>query len=164
MRRFGRNTLKQIRHIVTFFTRAVLLICGSVTMILVGGADLLGLDPTPGWGWPRRFQLVAGLLLVLAGIFLQNQLFGRWSYKMMGLKVLSPAQITLLIVLRLLVIASGIIVVFLVCTADFFHLDPTPGWTESRFIQLAAGIALIASGFVSHHTSLLRWQLRRLFD
>lgn len=164
MRRFGRNTLKQIRHIVTFFTRAVLLVCGSVTIILVGGADFFGLDPTPGWGWPRRFQLLAGLLLVLAGIFLQNQLFSRWSYKMMGLKVLSPTQITLLIVLRLLVIASGIIVVLLVFTADFFHLDPTPGWTESRFIQLAAGIALIASGFVSHHTSLLRWQLRRLFD
>lgn len=164
MKRFGRNVLKNIRATVTWFTRAVLLVSGSVTMILVGGADLLGLDPTPGWGWPRRFQFVAGLLLVLAGIFLQNKLFSRWSYKMMGLKVLSPTQIALLIVMRLLVVASGVLVVLLVFTADFFHLDPTPGWTESRFIQLAAGIALIASGFVSHQTSLLRWQLRRLFD
>ncbi len=164
MKKFGRMALKKIRAVVTWFTRAVLLISGLLTMFLVGGADLLGLDPTPGWGWPRRCQFIAGLLLVLAGIFLQNQLFSRWSYKMMGLKVLSPAQITLLIVMRLLVIGSGVIVVILVFTADLFHLDPTPGWTESRFIQLAAGIALIASGFVSHHTSLLRWQLRRLFD
>jgi hypothetical protein len=164
MRRFGRDTLKKIRLVVAWFTRAVLLVSGIVTMILVGGADIFGLDPTPGWGWPRRFQFCAGLLLVLAGIFLQNQIFKKWSYQMMGLKVLSPTQITLLIIVRLFVIASGVLVTSLVFAADFLHLDPTPGWNETRFIQLAAGIALIASGFVSHLSSLLRWQLRRLFD
>lgn len=164
LHRLGRPALKKTQKIIGWLTRTILFVSGSVTLFLVGNADWLGLDPTPGWGWPRRLQFLGGILLVLSGIFLQNEYLKRWSYQHHGLKVLSPNQINLMIAVRILMVATGIVIVFLVFSADFFKIDPTPGWSEARFFQLAAGIALVATGFISHHATLLRWNLRRLFD
>lgn len=164
LHRYGRLLLKKIQRCIAWITRSVLVVSGVVTMILVGGADWLGLDPTPGWGWSRKLQFIGGFLLLSAGIFLQNEYLKRWSYQHHGLKVLSPNQINLLIFTRILMVATGLVIMILVLCADYFKIDPTPGWNEGRLLQLIAGFALVASGFISHHATLLRWNLRRLFE
>ena len=71
--------------------------------------------------------------------------------------MLSPIQITMLLIARSLAVIAGVTVTGLVLFADVLGLDPTPGWGTTRAIQLAAGIALLLSGFILHKRNLWKW-------
>ncbi len=164
IRSFGRAFLGTLHSVVTWMTRGVLGITGLVTTILVIGADWFGLDPTPGWGGTRRLELAVGLLLMLASVLVHNRSLRQWGYRHLGLKVVSPVQVAILLVMRLLLGVLGVVIVVLAIGAGWWSGDPSPGWGEGRFIQLAAGLALIAASFISHHASLLKWQMRKLYE
>jgi hypothetical protein len=64
-----------MRIVLFHLVRMTLLVVALATTFLVLGADLLGLDPTPGWGWPRFTQLLGGLLLLGLAMVLHS----RWA-------------------------------------------------------------------------------------
>jgi hypothetical protein len=52
--------------------RVVMIVAGVLVMAVVSSADWLGIDPTPGWGWPRTFHFIIGFVLFFVGILLGN--------------------------------------------------------------------------------------------
>ncbi len=153
----GDYYLSHIQLIILAASRWLLLLAGLITIFLVTMADALGLDPTPGWGDDRTIQLFVGLSLLAASFVIQNRAMKAWFIRTSGYRMLSPVQITMLLIARAVVIIAGITVTGLVLFADVLGIDPTPGWGPTRAIQLATGIALLLGGFILHKRSLWKW-------
>jgi len=156
----GEYYLSHIQLIILGLSRWLLLIAGLVTVFLVTMADVLGLDPTPGWGDDRTIQLFVGLSLLAASFVMGNRAMKAWFIRTSGYRMLSPVQITMLLIGRSLAVIAGITVTGLVLFADALGIDPTPGWGPNRMMQLLAGIALLLSGFILHKRSLWKWMHR----
>ena len=69
----GDYYLSHIQLIILRLSHWLLLVAGLVTVFLVTMADVLGLDPTPGWGDDRTIQLFVGLSLLAACFVIQNR-------------------------------------------------------------------------------------------
>jgi|GEM_PF-5049195 len=150
----GDYYLSHIQLVILGLSRWLLLLVGLVTVFLVTMADALDLDPTPGWGDDRTIHLLA------ASFVIQNRAMKAWFIRTSGYRMLSPIQITMLLIARSLVVIAGITVTGLVLFADVLGIDPTPGWGTTRAIQLTAGLALLLGGFILHKRSLWKWMHR----
>lgn len=156
----GDYYLNHIQLIILGVSRWLLLIAGLLTVFLVTMADVLALDPTPGWGSDRTIHLFVGISLLAASFVMQNRAMKAWFIRTSGYRMLSPVQITMLLIVRSLAIIAGITITGLVLFADVLGIDPTPGWGATRAMQLTAGIALLLGGFILHKRSLWKWMHR----
>lgn len=156
----GDYYLSHIQLVILGLSRWLLLVAGLITVFLVTMADVLGLDSTPGWGSDRTIQLFVGLSLLAASFVIQNRAMKAWFIRTSGYRMLSPVQITMLLIGRSLAVIAGVTVTGLVLFADVLGIDPTPGWGSTRAIQLATGIALLLGGFILHKRSLWKWMHR----
>lgn len=147
---FGDYYVHHIQLVLLSGVRWLLLIAGLVTTFLVSMADVLRLDPTPGWGEGRIIQLFCGLSLIAASFIIQNHTMKAWFLRTSGFRLLSPVQISVLLIFRVLSLVAGVTIAGLVLFADVLGIDPTPGWGFDRMMQLAAGLALILASFVLH--------------
>jgi len=147
---FGDYYVNHVQLILLSGVRWLLLIAGLVTTFLVSMADALGIDPTPGWGEDRIIQLFTGLSLIAASFVIQNHTMKAWFLRTSGFRLLSPVQISVLLIFRGLSLVAGVTITGLVVFADVLGIDPTPGWGLTRMMQLAAGLALILASFVLH--------------
>jgi hypothetical protein len=153
----GDYYLSHFQLIILGVTRWLLLIAGLVTILLVTMSDVLGLDSTPGWGDARTIQLFVGLSLLAASFVMQNRAMKAWFLRSYGYRMLSPLQITMMLIVRSLAVVAGLTITALVLFADVLGIDPTPGWGTTRAMQLAAGLALLLGGFILHKRSLWKW-------
>jgi len=156
IRFIGEYYMGHLRIIILSRARWLLLLAGLITTFLVTMADVLGIDPTPGWGKDRTIQLFVGLSLLGASLILQNRAMKAWFLRTSGFRMMSPVQLAVLLVLRVLVVVAGCTVTALVLFADLLGIDPTPGWGADRLIQLFVGLGLIAAGFVLHNRRFWR--------
>lgn len=159
---FGLNTLAPLQIIILQLTRIAAIVAGLITMFFATAADWLGMDSSPGWGHMRTLQLLIGASLFVSGLVLHNKGLHLWFMREVGFRMVSPAQVALLLLLQAGMALAGIAVTFLVIFADALGIDPTPGWGMTRTLQLIAGLALLTGGFVLHNRSLWKWLQRSL--
>ncbi|MEM9446584.1 MAG: hypothetical protein AAGA18_14665 [Verrucomicrobiota bacterium] len=157
---FGEKILGHLQFIVLLFTKYALLLTGLATVFLASCAELIGIDTSPGWGHARTLQFCVGLSFTAVAIILQSRAMKAWFVRHSGLRLLSPVQITVMLIVRVILAVSGVSVTVLVISADWIGLDPTPGWGRDRFMQLIAGLALLFATFILHNRSLWKWMRR----
>ena len=157
---FGERILGHLQFIVLLFTKYALLLTGLVTVFLASCADLLGIDSSPGWGHMRTLQFCVGLSFIAVAIILQSRAMKAWFVRHSGVRLLSPVQITVMLIVRVILAVAGVAVTFLVISADWIGLDPTPGWGQDRAMQLVAGLALLLATFILHNRALWKWARR----
>lgn len=80
-RRTAVRMLEPWQIAVLLAARVVLIIGGVLVMAVVSSADWLGIDPTPGWGWPRTTHFFIGFALFFTGILLGNIRLPRFGSK-----------------------------------------------------------------------------------
>ncbi|MEM6820886.1 MAG: hypothetical protein AAF558_02930 [Verrucomicrobiota bacterium] len=156
----GNYYLSHLQLVILGIARWLLLIVGLVTVTLITLADVLKIDSTPGWGADRTIQLFVGLSMIAVSLILQNRAMKAWFLRSFGYRMLSPMQITVMLIIRAILIVAGATLTFLVMFADVLRIDRTPGWGEDRFVQLVAGIGLLLAGFVLHKRPLWHWKNR----
>ncbi|MGF1677866.1 MAG: hypothetical protein ACFCUX_01585 [Candidatus Methylacidiphilales bacterium] len=142
--------LRNAQGFVLNVSRLLLFIAGIITILLVILADVLKTDPTPGWSADRTIHLFVGLSLLAASFVLKSRKMKNWFVRSYGYSMISPMEITIMMIARALVLMAGATITFLVVFADVLKIDPTPGWGRPRMMQLLAGLALLMSGFILH--------------
>ena len=138
-------TTKRVRNAATW----ALFIIGLLLSILSLGAELLGLDLTPGFGMVQMFQLLVGLVcLTLAGFLYLRSLRPRGA----------PRSLQADIGVRLA--ATGLVFAIVSGLADLIgigtHVEPNfvrPFVGPLQLGGLALGILAILGGMALYHTS-----------
>lgn len=157
----GERVLGHLQFWILSFTRIFLILTGLASVFLATTADLLGIDSTPGWGHARTIQFCVGLSLLAVGLILQNRAMKTWFMRNSGFRLLSPMQIAVMLIVRVVLTVAGVTVTGMVLFADALGLDPTPGWGRERTMQFLAGLALLFAAFVLHNRPLWKWARRR---
>jgi hypothetical protein len=142
--------------------RALLLAAGVVTTFAVGLADMLGLDPTPGWGPVRRLEFCIGLSLLTASYFLYSKKWQLWFVRRYGVRLNTPGKIAAVLFARVILLVTGVASTFLVLTANFFGLVRQPEWTTIRFFHLIGALLLLICGTILCIPSWQQWIFRKL--
>lgn len=157
----GARFLINLQTVVVVIAKIALIVVGLGTIFLAVRADYLGIDTSPGWGHIRTLQLFVGISFVVAALLLQSHTANMWFIRHSGMRLISPIQITIMLIVRVLLAVAGVSVTALVIFADWLGIDPTPGWGVDRFLQLLAGIALLGATFILHNRPLWKWVRRR---
>jgi hypothetical protein len=128
---------------------ALLVVAGAVLTTLALGAELLGLDITPGFGVVQMIQLLVGITLLTLGAFLQV-----WRTRRRG----APRSLQADIAVRLA--AMGLVFAYVAGLSDLIgigtHVDPSfdrPFVGPLQLGGIGLGILSILAGVVLYFTS-----------
>lgn len=162
LRTVAERMLPPMEIALLILTRVGLAVAGITITAVVLSADFLGLDQTEGYGPLRTFQLVAGILLLVAAFLLHNKPTQKWFIHFFGEAALESTQSVMMSFTRLVLYVAGLVTIFIALASDLVGLDSTPGWGHHRTIQLFVGISMLIAGSILNYRPIQIWFLRNI--